>query len=463
MSRAKRLPALPRLVLGWFLLALVALAPAPADDAVPGTVTVLDIKGAIGPATTDYVTRGLETAAARGDAAIILRLDTPGGLDLATRDINQAILASRVPVVTFVWPEGARAASAGTYLLYASHVAAMAPATNLGAATPVRIGGGSPAAAPPPESQGEDTQEESGEGAAQPTGDAMNRKVVNDSVAYLRGLAEKRGRNADWAERAVREGASLTASAALEQRVIDVIAADLPELLQAIDGRKVELAGETVSLATAGATVRIEEPDWRNKLLARISDPTVAYLLFIIGLYGLLLEGYNPGVLVPGIVGAICLILALYSFQVLPINYAGVALIVLGVILMVAEAFAPSFGALGIGGVIALVIGSLILIDSDVQGIAVSRDIIGAIAAVSGLAFLGLTLLLLRARDRPVVTGADAMIGAEGTMIASGRVHLFGEDWRAESGETLVPGDRVRVLGKDGLTLTVEKINGEPS
>ncbi|MDJ0654998.1 MAG: nodulation protein NfeD [Xanthomonadales bacterium] len=446
-------------LLGWFTLVQISTGQ------VQRSVAVLEVKGAIGPATTDYLVRGMERAAADGAEAVIILMDTPGGLDAATRDINQAILASPVPVVTYVSPEGARAASAGTYILYASHVAAMAPATNLGAATPVNImGGQQPGGKPrtkPADSEtedGEDTESTPEPAAAEPD-NATSRKAINDSVAYIRGLAEKRGRNADWAEKAVREAASLSASAALEIGVIDLMADSLTDLLQALDGREVEVRGETITLATADAAINRIEPDWRNRLLSKITDPTVAYLLFIVGLYGLLLEGYNPGVLVPGIVGAISLIMALYAFQVLPINYAGVALIVLGLVLMVAEAFAPSFGALGIGGIIALVIGSLIMVDTDLPGFGVSRSLIGGIAVTSGLAFLAVTIALVKARSRPLAIGKDTIIGAVTTVMdPSGRVHVEGEDWTTDIGSTLAEGQPVRVVGIEGVTLNIEKI-----
>ncbi len=427
-------------------------------------VSVMRIKGAIGPATTDYLVRGLADAEAAGDQAVVILIDTPGGLDAATRDINQAILGARIPVITYVSPEGARAASAGTYILYASHVAAMAPATNLGAATPVQIIGGGQPEKPAPEQEGGEEGDggEEGKETSKPSpspGEAMSKKAINDSVAYIRGLAEKRGRNADWAEEAVREAASLSASKALEANVIDLIADSLDDLLVQLDGREVEVGSRTVTLNTADAPVRMLEPDWRNQLLAKITDPTVAYLLFIIGLYGLLLEGYNPGVLVPGIVGGIALILALYAFQVLPINYAGVALILLGLGLIVAEAFAPSFGILGIGGIVALVIGSIILIDADLPGFGVSRSLIAGIAAVSGLAFLGITMAAVKARRRPLVSGMQTVFGMTGeVMDAHGRIHIAGEDWLTSSDEPLAPGDKVEVTGAEGLVLKVRKI-----
>ncbi len=458
MSKPTIASPIQLLAAGVLILAGLVLAQQETDQ-----VAVMRIKGAIGPATTDYLVRGMADAEAAGDQAVVILIDTPGGLDAATRDINQAILASKIPVITYVSPEGARAASAGTYIMYASHVAAMAPATNLGAATPVQIIGGGqpdkPAEKDRDKAEGEDGD---GEGESEPAPsatDAMSRKAINDSVAYIRGLAEKRGRNADWAEEAVREAASLSASKALEQGVIDLVADSLDDLLDQLDGREIDLGDRTVTLNTADAPIRMLEPDWRNQLLAKITDPTVAYLLFIIGLYGLLLEGYNPGVLVPGIVGGIALILALYAFQVLPINYAGVALILLGLALIVAEAFAPSFGILGIGGIVALVIGSIILIDTDLPGFAVSRSLIAGIAAVSGLAFLGITLAAVKARQRPVVSGAETVFGMTGEVLdGDGRIHVAGEDWLTSSDDPLAPGDRVEVTGRDGLVLKVRKV-----
>jgi membrane-bound serine protease (ClpP class) len=418
-------------------------------------IALLEISGAIGPATTDYLVRGIDLAVESGDQAVIIVIDTPGGLDAATRDINQAILAAKIPVITYVHPEGARAASAGTYILYASHVAAMAPATNLGAATPVQIIGGSEPDKKSPDGDGDEDEDK----AKQDTGSAMAKKAVNDSVAYIRGLAEKRGRNADWAEAAVRDAESLSATAALEQGVIDLMASDLDDLLAQLDGREIETAEGTLTLETEGTAVHRIDPDWRNRLLARITDPTVAYLLFMLGIYGLMFEGYNPGVLVPGIVGAICLLLALYAFQVLPVNFTGIMLIVLGVILMVAEAFAPSFGALGIGGLVALVIGSIVLMDADLPGMVVSRTVIGGIAALSGLVFMGITVLAVRARTRPLASGTGLLMGQVAQVIDNkGRVHLSGEDWQTRCDHSLEPGDRVEVTNIEGLTLSVRKL-----
>ncbi|MBS0367430.1 MAG: nodulation protein NfeD [Proteobacteria bacterium] len=456
-----------------------AVQPPPqARPASAGTAVVLEIDGAIGPATSRYIVQGIAHAQRQGAALVILQIDTPGGLDSAMRDIIRAILASEVPVVGFVSPPGARAASAGTYILYASHVAAMAPATNLGAATPVPVGG-APEAAPVPGpaqpkipgggGKPDDGKRGDGNGITPPPSaaadgsepaDAMERKVVNDAVAYIRSLADLRGRNGDWAEKAVRGAASLPAQAALQQRVIDVIARDVPELLRRIDGREVHLAQRTVKLATRDLTPVTLHPDWRTQLLAVITHPTVAYGLMLIGIWGLLLEGYNPGAVLPGVVGSICLLVALFAFQILSVNYAGLALVAVGVGLIVAEFFFPTYGSLGIGGLIAFVVGSLILFDSDVPGMSVGRPLIAGLAAVGAVVIGGIVWLAARAQRRPVATGAAAMVGASAEVVGEfagrGQVRYGGELWQARSQAPLRAGETVRIVRVENLTLWVE-------
>lgn len=442
-------------------LALAGYACGPLADAPPSArapVAQMEIDGPIGPATSDYLERALERAAVQGAQLAVIRMDTPGGLDGAMRDIIKRILASPVPVAVHVAPGGARAASAGTYILYAAHIAAMAPGTNLGAATPVRIG-----APPTPAKPG---QPERPKKDAAGDDDAMHRKLVNDAIAYIRGLAELRGRNADWAERAVREAASLSAERALELRVIDLVATDTADLLQKIDGRSVVVPGGERVLNLDGAALQSIAPDWRNRLLTVITDPNVAYVLLLLGIYGLLLEFYNPGGMVAGTTGAICLLLALYAFQVLPVNLAGLALMGLGIGLMVAEAFVPSFGALGIGGVAAFVLGSVMLLDTDVPGFTIDPMLIGAFAAASLLFFVLVLGYAVRAWHRPVVSGREEMLG--GTAVAledfcgPGRVRIHSEIWSARSAVPVRAGQRVRVQDIDGLTLTVTPLPSEP-
>ncbi|MEJ2256242.1 MAG: nodulation protein NfeD [Woeseiaceae bacterium] len=444
----------------------------PADGSSSKRAVVLDVDGPIGPATAEFITQAIERASGTATALVVIRLDTPGGLDASTRDIVKAILGSAVPVATFVSPVGARAASAGTYILYASHIAAMSPATNMGAATPVAIGmtGGSPRDRLPGKRPGDaapDTDEDAaGDEAAPPatdTSDTMSRKAVNDSVAWIRSLADLRGRNADWAERAVREAVSITSEKALEIGVIDIIASDVDDLLEKADGRVVNLGGAEVTVQTRGLTVERLAPDWRIELLSVITSPTIAYLLLLVGIYGLVLEGYNPGAFLPGVVGAICLLLALYALQMLPVNYAGLGLILLGVVLMIAEVMVPSFGALGIGGIIAMVIGSIILIDTDAPGFVVSRPLIGAIAISASLGLMAILWFAVRARERPVVSGREQLLGERGTAMesfpATGEVFVHSERWTAESEQPVREGQSVEVIGLKGLHLLVRPLD----
>ncbi|GAC1458223.1 MAG: nodulation protein NfeD [Steroidobacteraceae bacterium] len=441
-------------------------AAASAARSTSAVAALLEINGAIGPATSHYVVRGLQAARDRGARLVILEIDTPGGLDSAMRDIIRAILASPVAVVGYVSPPGARAASAGTYILYACHVAAMAPATNLGAATPVAIGGESPSA-PVPAPLSKPAGDASGSPAATdkpaPPGEPstpMERKVVNDAVAYIRGLAELRGRNADWAESAVRGAASLSADAALRDKVIDIVARDLPELLVRLDGREVRIGAAAVQLASRDLVVVREKPDWRTQLLAVIANPTVAYGLMLIGIWGLLLEGYNPGAVLPGVVGSICLLVALFAFQILSVNYAGLALVAVGTGMIVAEFFFPAYGSLGVGGLVAFVVGSLILFDTDVPGMNVARSLIAGVATAGGLIIGGIVYLASRSRGQPVATGTQAMIGASAEVlddfIGKGRVRYGGELWNARSDAPLHAGDAARIVKVEGLTLWVE-------
>ena len=429
----------------------------------PKVAVLLDIEGPIGPATAHYLHGGLEKAQDQGASLVVLRMDTPGGLDVSMREIIQDILASAIPVATYVAPSGARAASAGTYILYASHVAAMAPGTTVGAATPVQIGGtqtplpGPDRGEPKPKPEGGDAEERPEAFQRHPT---MVDKVVSDAVAYIRSLAQMRGRNAEWAEKAVREAASLTSEEALREGVIDVLAQSMDDLLTKLDGRAVSVRGKMQTLDTGSLTLREIEPDWRSRFLTVITNPNVAYILMILGIYGLILEFYSPGMIVPGVTGAISLLLALYAFHVLPINYAGLALLLLGIALMTAEAFVPSFGALGIGGAAAFVIGSVMLLETDVPGYGISWLLIGSIALVSSGIFVLILLLLVRARHRAVVTGPEEMIGSKGRVIEwsdrGGRVRVHGEIWKARASKPLQQGRRVRVANIDGLTLIVE-------
>lgn len=431
----------------WLLL-LLLLGITPGGQAAPGAVWVLGIDDAIGPASADYLVRSLGQAQAQGAQLVVIRMDTPGGLDSAMRQMIKAILASSVPVASYVAPSGARAASAGTYILYASHVAAMAPRTNLGAATPVRIGG-------PPGTPSDDKAKGGDD-------ETLARKQVNDAAAYIRGLAQMRGRNADWAEKAVREAVSLSASEALRLNVIDQVADDLSDLLRKLDGKTLQVAGQTRQLQTAGASVVEHLPDWRTRVLAVITNPSVALILIMIGVYGLLFEFMNPGSAVGGVVGGICLLLALYALQLLPVSFAGVALILLGITFMIAEAFLPSFGVVGFGGIVAFVVGALILIDTDAPGFGIPLALIGTLALLSALLIGGVLGMALKARRRALVSGDAGLVGSLVTVtqvMASdpfcGVVLAQGEQWQVQCATPLQTGQNVRVTARHGVMLEV--------
>ncbi|MGA0587572.1 NfeD family protein [Dyella sp. KRB-257] len=436
-----------------------AIAPAPASRL---TVARISLDDAIGPAAAEYFHDAATRAVADGSAAIVLQLDTPGGLSGSMRRIIADMLASPLPVLVYVAPGGARAASAGTYILYAGQIAAMAPGTHLGAATPVALGGGTPMPLPTaaPAASG------SAASPAPPGGrtDAEANKVLNDAIAYIRSLAQLRGRNARWAEQAVRGAATLTADEAAQQGVIDFVAGDVRELLGKADGRVVRVGERELTLHLRGATVRDYAPDARSRFLAVVTNPTIAYLLLLAGIFGLLLEATHPGAILPGVVGGICLLVAFYALQWLPVNYAGLALMALGIGLLVAEALTPTVGALGVGGIISFVLGSIMLMHSGTPGYAVNIGVIAGIATAAALLIALVLWLVFKSRRSHLVSGDELFRGAQGELLApldadaEGWALVLGERWRVRAATPLPTGARVRVLRRQGLLLWVEPI-----
>jgi membrane-bound serine protease (ClpP class) len=441
-----------RLLVAWLLA--VALTPA---LAAPRTAVVITINGAIGPGSASYVVRSLNEAQRQNATVVVLCMDTPGGLDSAMRDIIRAMLSSQVPVLAYVAPGGARAASAGTYILYAASLAAMAPGTNVGAASPVSL------FAPTPLAGSGAKPADDGDKVDQPAKavprDAELTKVTNDAVAYIRGLATLHARNADWAEKAVREAVSLPYDAAFEQHVINFVAADLSDLLAKANGQSVIVQGKPLLLDTSGLAVTEVEPGLRDRLLALLTDPSIVYLLLLAGLLGLAFEASHPGIYAPGVIGVICVLVGGYGLNLLPIDYAGLALVLLGLGLMATEAFVPSFGAFVLGGMSAFVIGSLMMFEA--PGGELPLAVIAG-ATLASAALFGLVLaLLVRARRRPVVSGTAALVGSLGRTINSwssqqGEVIVQGERWRAQAAGALQSGQVIRVVGREGLTLLVE-------
>jgi membrane-bound serine protease (ClpP class) len=434
----------------------MAVAPSSAAPRAPAIILHLD--GAIGPASADYLARGLKKAAERKAPVVIVRMDTPGGLDTSMRAMIRDILASPVPVATYVSPSGARAASAGTFILYASHIAAMAPGTNVGAATPVQIGGGLPLPGSEPPAKADDKKD--AKAPTQPSGNAMEAKATNDAAAYIRSLAELRGRNAAWGEKAVREAASLSAAAALKEGVIDIEAASIEALLAGMQGRIVVAGGQPVTLDTRGLAIEEIHPDWRTNLLSAITNPNIALILMMVGVYGLIFEFMNPGYFAPGTIGAICLLTGLYALAALPVNYAGLALIALGIGLMIAEAYVASFGTLGVGGVVALALGATILIDTDIADFRIAWPVVGGVAVASLVFVLAVARLAFSSRRRGIVSGREQMIGLPGIVEdwdgGAGYVFARGERWKAVGPGPFGKGQGVRIRALDGLTLEVE-------
>ncbi len=404
---------------------------------------VLTIDSAISPATVDYVKRSIAKAAEDHAKLIIIHLNTPGGLETSMRSINEAIITSPIPIATFVTPASARAASAGTFIMYASHIAAMAPGTNIGAASPVNLA--------------RSTSEKNNKPSAE------ENKAMNDASAYIRSLAQLRGRNIEWAESAVKKAMSISAEEAKKLKVIDVIASNDQELLQKIDGKPVTVLGVTEKLNTNNLILKEILPDWRNQFLSFITNPNIAYILMMIAIYGLFFELSNPGLVLPGVAGIIALLLVLYAFQLMPINYTGLTLILIGIAFMVFEIYVSSFGALGVGGVIAFIIGSIMLFDMQDPNFQITFTLIMSMSLVTAAFFFMVATLAIRSHKKAVVTGAEGLIGSEGMVINTMNeqviVRVLGEIWEARSNVMLKEGQKIKVIGTQGLILFVEPIN----
>jgi len=421
-----------------------------------GKVYSLKIDGAISPASADYFTRGLDNAVSAKADILLLNMNTPGGLDKSMRSMIQAILSSPIPVVIYISPKGARAASAGTYLMYASHVAAMAPATNIGSATPVSIGMIKP---PKPEAaEGEEATEKT---KTPDTDSIMQKKMLNDAQAYIQSLAQLRGRNEQWAKEAVIEAANLSANDALDKKVIDIIAYDRNELIKQLHLREVIMGDRKITLQLVDPEVIEFKPDWRTEVLIVITDPNMAYLLLLAGIYGLMFEFLNPGSLLPGTVGVICLVVGLYALNMLPINMAGLTLLLIGISLMVAEAFAPSFGVLGLGGIMAFIAGSFMLMDSSLPGYQIAPALIISTAVASGFIAIMVLSILIKARHNPQVSGYHELIGHHAIAVdnfdisGNGRVMIRGEIWQADGSKSISKSQKVLVKAVNGLRLKV--------
>lgn len=444
----------------WLVLACSFLVGVHAAPPAPAPVRVLQVQGAINPATSGFIVDGIADAEAAGAQLVVIELDTPGGLDASMRAIIRRMLSSRVPIATYVAPAGARAASAGTFIVYASHIAAMSPASNLGAASPVSIGTAMPAE--------KDGGQPSSAGSSEKGGntETLAAKATNDAAAYIRGLAQLRGRDAAFAEAAVREALSIPASEALKRNVVEYVAPTLESLLEQIDGRELRLDdGRVVKLATRGAAVERIAPDWRTRLLSLLADPQLAVILMMLGIYGLFFELMSPGAALPGVAGLICLLLGLYGLHMLPVNWAGVALLAFGLLMMIGEVFLPSFGALGVGGLLAFILGGLFMTGPDVSGYyELSVPFLIAVGLASVLVIIGAGTLALRTRRGRVLSGHEAMLNERGTVVGveDGMVYaeIRGENWRVESTEPLRLGDRIQVTGTQGLTLEVRRTGG---